>query len=76
MSHNIFGIFLLCYTILIGAMVMPVASSVSLVTLRSDEWKCSKQEQRENSHMILIGKVLIPQRNVEDVCVEYSRVAL
>ena len=40
------------------------------ITLKKDEWKCTKNETR--THLQPIGKVLMPMN--KQVCIEYRRI--
>lgn len=39
-----------------------------------NEWTCSTTEDREVVRMQLVGKVIVPIKRTENVCVEYKRV--
>jgi hypothetical protein len=43
------------------------------INLRKEDWSCTRSEPRTRTQMVLVGKVLIPQRTTSDVCAQYNR---
>ncbi len=57
----------------IGAYAIYTYSGKPTFELKKDEWSCTKVHERTTSHMVMVGKVMVPQSTTSNVCVEWSR---
>lgn len=45
------------------------------ITLKKQEWSCTKSEPRTRTQTVLVGKVPVSQRTTRDVCTQYNLLA-